>query len=423
MAYPVSQLKVVATEGSLTAAEYNAEFQNVYQNVGRCQNIDDYSATVTEMQTMVDPGEVGSESQPTTIAGEIERLRYAIRDTKQKIDPSITHWYETPASFTLGSQTNTDTFTVYAQSETFDQTVLLVQCDSPSTETFKFIECINDANGTPDTVFEIDQDGATTIDGVLTVNANMTVNGDVTFSGNAGLSGSEYDIMMADGSVLSPGTSGLPLVAQGAGASPVYGQLEGDFIGATIASASADRVANVMSSTGANDILEATTSGHAMPAASANKVRQLMTKVDSGASSGLGNVAKRTHGDIRASTSWDTLSGSATITTSGKPVMIVLQPDGTSSSAEICVRDTQNGGEAKGDMRLLRNDSAIAYWFFEHDTASSSRPFDDTCFPGCLVFVDTVGAGTYTYKWQGRIRGSGDQFWVSNVASVVFELT
>jgi hypothetical protein len=83
----------------LTAAKYNADNQNVVDNFDP-QHMDDYSANTTAMQTKTDPGEVGSESLATALAGEVERLRYAVYDTKLAIDPTIVQWYETP--FGLG---------------------------------------------------------------------------------------------------------------------------------------------------------------------------------------------------------------------------------------------------------------------------------------------------------------------------------
>ena len=56
----------------------------------------DYSATVAQMKLRTDPGELGSESLATAMSGELERLRYALYETKAAMDPSITEWYETP---------------------------------------------------------------------------------------------------------------------------------------------------------------------------------------------------------------------------------------------------------------------------------------------------------------------------------------
>lgn len=82
---------------TLTAAIYNADHENHITNAVPAMH-DDYSTNAAEMQTTTDPGEVGSESLATTLAGELERLRYAILDIKQKLDGSIAQWYQTPLS-------------------------------------------------------------------------------------------------------------------------------------------------------------------------------------------------------------------------------------------------------------------------------------------------------------------------------------
>ena len=55
---------------------------------------DDYSATVTEMQAVADPAPGGTPSLATTLAGELERLRYVLRQIKQTLAPSVAQWYE-----------------------------------------------------------------------------------------------------------------------------------------------------------------------------------------------------------------------------------------------------------------------------------------------------------------------------------------
>jgi len=74
----------------LTAAIYNADHQNHIDN-GVPLQLDDYSSTVAQMQSTVDPGEVGTESQATTLAGELERLRARIKSIS-----GLDQWYETP---------------------------------------------------------------------------------------------------------------------------------------------------------------------------------------------------------------------------------------------------------------------------------------------------------------------------------------
>lgn len=66
------------TGTTLTAAIYNADHQNHIDNHIPTM-IDDHSATVGGMQATTTPGGVGSESLPTSLAGEIERLRYVLK--------------------------------------------------------------------------------------------------------------------------------------------------------------------------------------------------------------------------------------------------------------------------------------------------------------------------------------------------------
>ena len=62
---------------------------------------DDYSATVTEMQTVADPAPGGTPSLATTLAGELERLRYVLRQIKQVFSPAVAQWYEVLPGVTL----------------------------------------------------------------------------------------------------------------------------------------------------------------------------------------------------------------------------------------------------------------------------------------------------------------------------------
>ena len=82
---------------TLTAAIYNTDHQNHINNSVPLQ-FDDYSVSVAEMQTTTDPGEVGSESQATTLAGELARLRAIINEMK-----GTAQWYQTNPVFVEGS--------------------------------------------------------------------------------------------------------------------------------------------------------------------------------------------------------------------------------------------------------------------------------------------------------------------------------
>lgn len=81
-----------ATGITLTAAIYNADHQNHIDNQ-TAQMTDDYSVDNTQMQATADPGEVGTESKATSLAGELERLRFALKEIKQSAQ-----WYESPTN-------------------------------------------------------------------------------------------------------------------------------------------------------------------------------------------------------------------------------------------------------------------------------------------------------------------------------------
>jgi len=88
MAFPYTH--ITRSNGTiLTASIYNTDHQNHIDN-NIPASIDDYSATIAIMQTVTDPGEVSTESPATTLAGELERIRFAIKEMK-----GTAQWYPT----------------------------------------------------------------------------------------------------------------------------------------------------------------------------------------------------------------------------------------------------------------------------------------------------------------------------------------
>lgn len=73
---------------TLTAAIYNADHQNHIDN-GIPAQFDDYSATDAQAQTQTDPYPSSALSKATSLAGELERLRYVIAQITGN-----TYWYE-----------------------------------------------------------------------------------------------------------------------------------------------------------------------------------------------------------------------------------------------------------------------------------------------------------------------------------------
>lgn len=67
-----------ATGLTLTAAIYNADHQNHINNHDP-EKMDDYSPDNATMQSTTDPYPAGSESLATTLAEELERIRFVVK--------------------------------------------------------------------------------------------------------------------------------------------------------------------------------------------------------------------------------------------------------------------------------------------------------------------------------------------------------
>lgn len=125
-----------------------------------------------------------------------------------------------------------------------------------------------------------------------------------------------------------------------------------------------------------------------------------------------GNLAAVGQQVSSSSLSFQTTSGtfvnvtnlSVSITTTGRPVMLIIQPDGTNNPLEI--------GDLTGGSFLiafLRNASSVAI-------------FQAANLPSCsYVFLDTPSANTYTYSVQARISVSGTCS-VFNAVLMAYEL-
>ena len=77
---------------NLTNEDLNAQFQAVLDNF-QPSGMDDYSSDVAQMQLQTSPGDLGSESLPVSLAGEIERIRFQIAAIIGQ-----PYWYQKPAA-------------------------------------------------------------------------------------------------------------------------------------------------------------------------------------------------------------------------------------------------------------------------------------------------------------------------------------
>jgi len=106
----------------LSASDYVADHQQHIDNQTP-QGTDDYSANVTQMRTLTDTGSVNSESLATSLAGELERIRFVLKDIKTKMNGSaVLQWYDKSyavvipnGSVTAAKLANGATFIQYLQ--------------------------------------------------------------------------------------------------------------------------------------------------------------------------------------------------------------------------------------------------------------------------------------------------------------------
>ena len=82
--------KVWIVGETLTAADLNAEFDNILNNLDP-SGVDDASTNLSAMQTTVDPYPLSTPSLATDLAGEIQRLRYLIKQITGEAQ-----WYMDP---------------------------------------------------------------------------------------------------------------------------------------------------------------------------------------------------------------------------------------------------------------------------------------------------------------------------------------
>lgn len=101
-----ARLKVWTDLEILTDEDLNAEFDNILNNLDAI-NIGGYGDSVPEMQTQLDPGDLGTEVLTDNLAEDIQELRFVIARIIGK-----DYWYETPDR-TLGTETDTSSLVSY----------------------------------------------------------------------------------------------------------------------------------------------------------------------------------------------------------------------------------------------------------------------------------------------------------------------
>jgi hypothetical protein len=96
---------------------------------------------------------------------------------------------------------------------------------------------------------------------------------------------------------------------------------------------------------------------------------------------------------------------SVTITTTGRPVMVFIQPDGSANAASLSTSSTSM------ELQIVRDSTSIFHLGTAAGTASHTA---------ALGGLDVVGAGTHTYKVQASAGGA--TAYVNYLVLVAFEL-
>lgn len=171
----------------------------------------------------------------------------------------------------------------------------------------------------------------------------------------------------------------------------------------TLSISSADAIGSAMTSTGSNAI-------------SAVRTRSTGTSVGAG---GIA-ISNSSSTFFTSSTTYvDVTNLSVTITTSGRPVMLMLQPDGSNAGYIQTVDPT--GATSLATIAFLRGAGVISETVLF--SSASAVPGTATGVPqGSVSFVDAVAAGTYTYKVQVKTGSGTDQVLAYYCKLVAFEL-
>lgn len=103
---PCAIFRSWGTGDFLTASDLTASFTQVGVTNMIVTCVDDYSTDATQMRLNTSPGTVGAESLPTTLGGELERLRYVLKNVF-----GWAQWYEL-TNLNLGSKNLTTTGTL-----------------------------------------------------------------------------------------------------------------------------------------------------------------------------------------------------------------------------------------------------------------------------------------------------------------------
>jgi len=125
------------------------------------------------------------------------------------------------------------------------------------------------------------------------------------------------------------------------------------------------------------------------------------------------------------STSYTDVTGlAATITVTGRPVILFCMPGSTTLASDIELRDTSSPSNVEALVKLVRGSTDLAIWNFQQVLNGISGGAATFGYPtSSIYFMDVPSAGTYTYKLQAKVvNGSGEEIVFNNIKFVAYEL-
>lgn len=114
----------------------------------------------------------------------------------------------------------------------------------------------------------------------------------------------------------------------------------------------------------------------------------------------------------------DVTNATVTITTSGRPVLVFLQSDGSGNYGYIGKPGVIN--DIRAGFRLVRDATEIAQFQAHVDNSAESPGLSFP--PGSVHHLDTPAAGTYTYKLQSKTSDAGQAAATAYVKLVAIEV-
>ncbi len=96
----------------------------------------------------------------------------------------------------------------------------------------------------------------------------------------------------------------------------------------------------------------------------------------------------------------DVTNLSVTLTTTGRPVMIMLIPDNNGTNPSVFGAQANSDFVMNGYFQILRGASVLSQYQIEGEFGSTSANLYFYTGPSSIALIDPVSAGTYTYKMQ-----------------------